>query len=870
MTATDNVAVVGAVSNDAPAIFQAGSVTVVTFSAVDAAGNIGTATATVTIAAFNADAVPPVVTPPANITVAADGILGTQAGNGAIVAFLAGATATDNVAVVGAISNDAPAIFPAGAITTVTFSASDAAGNVGTATATVTINPFVDSLPPVVTPPANITIAADGVLGAPASNGEIVVFLAAAAATDNVAVVGAISNDAPATFPAGTTTTVTFSASDGVGNVGTATATVTVNAYVDNVLPVVTPPADITVAAEGAAGTLAGNAAIAAFIAGATATDNVGVVGAITHDAPATFPASTTTTVTFSATDAAGNVGTATATVTVNAYVGGPAATPVLTFAAIKTFRFDWTDIVGATHYKLLENTDGVSGFTQVGSDIAQGTQSAEHVVPLYARLNAQYILQTCDAGGCSDSATVSVSGNMLASIGYVKSANTATRDRFGYAVSLSGDGNTLVVGAYDEDDFINQYTGIGGAYIYIRNGSSWSQQAYLLASNAEQGDIFGHAVSLSDDGNTLVVGARLEESIATGVNGDQTDNSATNAGAAYVFTRSGTVWSQQAYLKASNTRAFDQFGNAVSLSGDGNTLVVAARFESGTSTGVNGDQTNVVGSAFHQSGAVYLFTRSGTTWTQHSYIKASNTDPGDRFGSAVSLSRDGNTLAVGAEYAGFGAAYVFAFSGTDWSQQDLVVASGADGIDWFGYAVALSADGATLAVGAPNEKSNATGINGDETDNSYSSPGAAYVFQRSAGVLPTWDQQAYIKASNTGSSDVFGGSLSLTDDGNTLVIGAIDESSNATGVGGDETNNLASDSGAVYVFDRSGSTWSQQGYVKASNTEASDFFGRAVSLSADGGALAVGADGEDSVATGIGGDQTDNTRVFSGAVYLY
>ena len=141
------------------------------------------------------------------------------------------------------------------------------------------------------------------------------------------------------------------------------------------------------------------------------------------------------------------------------------------------------------------------------------------------------------------------------------------------------------------------------------------------------------------------------------------------------------------------------------------------------------------------------------------------------------------------------------------------------------------------------------------------------YVFTRSG---TTWTQQAYVKASNTGVTDHFGPSVYLSSDGNTLAVGAADEDSSATGIGGTESDNTATDSGAVYVFTRSGTTWTQQAYVKASNSAGGDGFGGSVSLSSDGNTLAVGSWLEDSSATGSGGDQTNNAVSASGAVYLY
>ena len=567
------------------------------------------------------------------------------------------------------------------------------------------------------------------------------------------------------------------------------------------------------------------------------------------------------------------------------------AATPTLTFNTIKTFHFTWTDVNDATHYKLLENADGVSGFVQVGSDIPQGAQSVDRIVPLFKRINASYILQSCNTIGCADSSSVSVGGTLVSSIGYLKASNTDTVDLFGTAISLSSDGNTLAVGAHREDSIATGINGnqssftasdSGAVYVFTRSDSSWSQQAYVKASNTEAGDGFGTSVSLSGDGNTLAVGATGEDSNATGVNGDETDNSAAQSGSVYIFTRSGNNWSQQAYVKASNTDTGDRFSVSISLSEDGNTLAVGADIEDSNASGINGDQSD---NSNIFSGAVYIFTRSGNNWSQQAYVKASNTEAGDGFGTSVSLSGDGNTLAVGAtgedsnatdvngdqfdnSVGGSGAVYVFTRNVNIWSQQAYIKASNTEADDIFGQIISLSGDGNTIAVGALREDSNAAGVNGDETDNSASWSGAVYVFTHN---INSWNQQSYIKASNTGGGEGFSRSISLSDDGNTLAVGAFAEGSNATGIDGDQSDNSASGSGAVYVFTRNGSIWSQQAYVKASNTEASDVFGRTLSLSGDGNTLAVGADGEDSNTTGIGSTPNDDgTADLSGAVYLY
>ncbi|MCF6324763.1 MAG: FG-GAP repeat protein [Gammaproteobacteria bacterium] len=550
------------------------------------------------------------------------------------------------------------------------------------------------------------------------------------------------------------------------------------------------------------------------------------------------------------------------------------AATATLTFEQTKNFRFSWVDVSDASHYKLLENPDGLSGFSQVGTDIPQGTQGTDHIVPLPKRLNAQYILQSCNATSCTDSAPLSVSNTLVAAIGYFKASNTEMSDQFGVALALSSNGNTLAVGSREDSNATsingnqddNTANSSGAVYIFTRVDSSWNQQAYIKASNAEMDDRFGTALALSSDGNTLAVGATSEASNATSINGNQNDNTANISGAVYVFTRVGSSWNQQAYIKASNAGMDDRFGIALALSNNGNTLAVGAIFEDSST---NGDQND---NSTANSGAVYLFTRTGIAWSQQAYLKASNANVFDRFGTALALSNDGDTLAIGANgegsnttgingdpndnSAGFsGAVYLFTRANSSWSQQAYLKASNTGGGDQFGAALAMSSDGNTLAVGAPREDSDAL------------DSGAIYVFTR---IGATWNQQAYLKASNIGTNDQFGTALAMSHDGDTLAVGAVLENSSATGLNGDQSNNAVDNSGAVYLFTRTGTAWNQQTYLKASNTGDGDQFGTALALNDDGNTLAVGAIFESSATTGINGNQNDNMATDSGAVYLY
>jgi len=401
----------------------------------------------------------------------------------------------------------------------------------------------------------------------------------------------------------------------------------------------------------------------------------------------------------------------------------------------------------------------------------------------------------------------------------------------------------------------------------------SWKQAASVTASNKGEGDQFGFALALSRDGNTLAVGAPLESSSATGINGKQADDSAFSSGAVYVYTRTGSGWSQQVYVKASNTGVNDQFGYAVALSADGNTMAVSAVYEDSGAKGINGNQAD---NALSESGAVYVFTRTQNSWSQQAYIKSSNPgekEDGDTFGFTVSLSGDGNTLAVGApsedsaateingnqadnSASGAGAAYVFVRSGSTWTQQAYVKSPTGRANALFGYSVSLDNSGNTLAAGAFDEDGG---------------KGALHIFTRGGGA---WSHQARLQASNAERQDSMGTWVTISDDGNTVAAGSLDEDSLLTGVnpGNLGANDQASDTsaGAAYVFTRTGNTWAQQAFVKASNSGKEDWFGSRVALNGDGNTLVATAPNEDSAAKGIGGNQKDESAEEAGAAYVY
>lgn len=532
---------------------------------------------------------------------------------------------------------------------------------------------------------------------------------------------------------------------------------------------------------------------------------------------------------------------------------------------AVKTLHFTWNDVEGETEYRLQENPDGVSGFNTVATLDADSVEQ-DWSIFLPDRVNARYLLQACNAAGCSDSNEVSLDAAALTqAIGYLKAGNAGVDDRFGHAIAVSGDGTTLAVGAAFEDSAM---TGViqgegnaqdddapdsGAVYVFVRDGTQWRQQAYIKASNGESEDYFGVSVAISDDGQQLVVGASGED--GNGVAG-QNDNSMSGSGAVYVFTRNAAAWSQSAYLKASSPDQQDYFGRALALSGDGGTLAVGA-----------------YGQVY--SGAAYVFIQSVNGWVQQAHVEPSNMEVGDLFGSSLALSENGNLLAVGAPEedgdgsdpdnnaaSGAGAVYVFQRQGSGWSQEAYIKAETTTNLfqdsiagDHFGAAVALSASGNRLAVGAQYE---------DSVFDTTPDSGAVYVFDRYAlaANIVSWEQQAYIKPlAAIESEDRFGGALSLSADGRTLAVGVNGEDSSSIGLNGDESDNSRQQSGAAYLFKEEQGEWSQKAYIKASNTAEVDVFGASIALSADGSVLAIGAGEEDGEQDAIGG---------SGAVYLY
>lgn len=415
----------------------------------------------------------------------------------------------------------------------------------------------------------------------------------------------------------------------------------------------------------------------------------------------------------------------------------------------------------------------------------------------------------------------------------------SAGRDNFGISVSLAGE--TALVGA--PPDIPTGIGGVGSAYVFVRSGDAWTQEAKLQAADGEEGDYYGVSVSLDND--TALVGASLDDSSggslagsvhvyirsggiwtqqahltppagSTGhffggsisLDGDTAVIGAImnfgQAGCAYVFVRSGVVWSQQSRLTANDGKANDGFGGAVSL--DGDTVVIGA------------ERTDTI--AGSDAGSAYVFVRSGNVWTQQTKLTANNGVAGDRFGSAVSLV--GDTAIVAAPVAATsgageaGGAYIFSRSGTAWNQQSSLDSGDGGAYDRFGAAVSL--DGDTALIGTPQDNT-AGGI--------YA--GSAYAFVRTGS---NWQLQAKLQAEDGSPNARFGGSVSL--DSDTAIVGAFQDNT----AGGEAA-------GSAYAFVRSNGFWTQQAKLEGDDSSASDSFGCSVSMK--GNTAIVGARGYDS-----------------------
>jgi hypothetical protein len=502
-----------------------------------------------------------------------------------------------------------------------------------------------------------------------------------------------------------------------------------------------------------------------------------------------------------------------------------PPAAPLVTVGTpvLKMLRFDWQPVPGATHYVLQIKPNASSSYQAYGNPILAPRALAGLTIPVHALdwVNARYKVSACNAAGCTDSSELNVQDLMLTSIGYFKASNPDADDRFGITVALSQDGSTLVT-------------------------SAW------------------------------------EDSNATGVNGDQTDNSATDTGAVYVFRRIGVGWRQEAYLKSDGFGLY--FGQAISVSSDGSVVAVGSPGEQDRRTPL--------------AGSVYLFTRAANgTWSQTQKVPPRAPQLFYYFGTSVDLSDDASVLAVTSlnpddpEGPTDVTTHIFRRSDTGWEFeltlpkdecQDSM--SQMAGIGTLIVDLCSSDSGSLLRshrhIGANwirmqdvplSSGTFRTAVSGNSARAAVSIrdfAGGADRVQVFARVGNQWVVEQYIDPPRGATF------LAFNRNGTMLAIGDPTSSSGGAGVSDTaqpETSPPPSNQdGAVYVYQRGESGWTLLKVVKAPNPANGDFFGNAVALSGNGLTLAVGASREDSAARGIDGNQADNSKEAAGAVYLY
>lgn len=381
------------------------------------------------------------------------------------------------------------------------------------------------------------------------------------------------------------------------------------------------------------------------------------------------------------------------------------------------------------------------------------------------------------------------------------QSTDIQAGDAFGYSVAINSTGDYAIVGAYLED---TGGSSSGAAYIFTRSGTTWTQQQKIKGSDSVNGDNFGISVAINETGDYVIVGA-------TGIG--------LNAGGAYIFTRSGTTWTEQQKILSSDIQNGDFFGNAVAINSTGDYVIVGAYLED---TG---------GSS---AGAAYVFNRDGVTWTEQQKIQGSNTSGSDEFGTSVAINSEGDYIIVGApaKTSDTGSAYVFIRNGVTWTEQQILTASDAATINFYGFSVSINSDGSYVAVGAYG--------NNDGGTNS----GAVYIYLRSN---TTWSEQQKLKANVPAASALFGQSVCLNSIGNYIAIGTPGETSNT---------------GSVYIFTLSNGVWTQQQKITASNPSTGDLFGYSTSTS--GEYILAGAYNEDT-----GGTNTGSSYVFKNDILL-
>jgi len=389
----------------------------------------------------------------------------------------------------------------------------------------------------------------------------------------------------------------------------------------------------------------------------------------------------------------------------------------------------------------------------------------------------------------------------------------------FGSSACMNDAGDVVIIAApYDDGTGPGDS---GAAYIFSNSGGSWSQVAKLVPSDPQASAYFGMSVSMNATGDVAIIGAPYDDGIGVAA-----------SGAAYIFSNSGGSWTQTTKLLPSDPEASAYFGYRVSMNAAGNVVIIGA---------YNDD-----GPGWTNSGAAYIFSNSGGSWTQTTKLVPSDPEASAYFGFSVSMNAAGDVVLIGANgddgngaAADSGAAYIFSNSGGSWTQTTKLLPTDPQLYGSFGNSVSLNATGDVAIIGAPLDEGTGGVVNS----------GAAYIFSNSGG---SWTQTTKLLPSDPETSAQFGLELCINAAGNVAIIGA----KIYDGAG-------PSDSGAVYIFSNFGSGWVQTGKLVASDPEASAYFGSTVQINSAGNVMIIGESGRD-----FGGsNNTGLSYIFRGVV---
>jgi len=387
--------------------------------------------------------------------------------------------------------------------------------------------------------------------------------------------------------------------------------------------------------------------------------------------------------------------------------------------------------------------------------------------------------------------------------------------DLYGASIAISNDGLRLAVGVRNAD--IGGVSDTGAIYVYTRTSLStaWSLEQKLSIVAAISGDVLGNSLDMTPDGTRIIAGAYQANPGGT-----------VDAGAVYIFSRSGTVWSLETTLILSDKVVNDYFGYSVSITHDGSRAVIGA-------TGPdNGAVTNI--------GAIYVYSRSGTVWTLETKKFMSDAALGDNSGNCVSISGDGLYIICGSYVSNpggtvdAGAAYIFTRSGTVWTEWQKIIAADKMTLDYFVASVMIDGTGSRVVIAASGK-----------TVGGLTAAGQVYVYSRSGS---TWSLEQVLIASDKAAQDWFGTSVTITDDGSTIIVSSTTK-----------TVNSLVNAGQIYIFKRTGVVWTQESILTASDKAAANYFGSSVAITDDYSTLAIGSSNRDS-----------NGIVDSGAVYIF